>query len=223
MLHIHRAERADRLVDALAAILAEPPDDPFTPEVIAVPTRGMERWLTQRISAPVGASAGRSDGVCANVEFPFPGRLIGGAIAIASGIEPDDDPWPPERSVWPLLDVVERSLGEPWLSRLATHLGWTGAADVAQRRFGRLRLIADLYDHYGVRRPAMLQAWALGDDLDGSGALLPPRPCGRPSCGGACAPPSPSAARPSGSRPRARACARRLRSWSSRAASRYSA
>ncbi|MDQ6778996.1 MAG: exodeoxyribonuclease V subunit gamma [Actinomycetota bacterium] len=174
MLHIHRAERADRLADALAAILAEPPQDPFTPEVIAVPTRGMERWLTQRISARLGATPGRRDGVCANVEFPFPGRLIGGAIATASGIDPADDPWPPERSVWPLLDVVERCLGEPWLVRLATHLGWAGASSGSGRRFGRLRLIAELYDEYGIRRPAMLQAWARGEDSNGSGDPLPP-------------------------------------------------
>jgi len=175
LLHVHRAERADRLADALAAILAEPPEDPFAPEVIAVPTRGMERWLTQRISSRLGVTPGRGDGVCANVEFPFPGRLIGGAIATASGIEPDDDPWPPERSVWPLLEVVERCLAEPWLARLATHLGSTGAhSDGPRRRFGRLRLIADLYDQYGIRRPAMLQAWARGVDSDGSGDPLPP-------------------------------------------------
>jgi exodeoxyribonuclease V gamma subunit len=43
MLTIHRAARADALVDALAAVLVDPLDDPFTPEVVAVPTRGVER------------------------------------------------------------------------------------------------------------------------------------------------------------------------------------
>ena len=59
MLHVHRAERADGLVDALAALLEEPLEDPFAPEVIAVPTRGMERWLTQRLSTGLGTSPGR--------------------------------------------------------------------------------------------------------------------------------------------------------------------
>src|SRR6185503_9983033 len=45
MLHLHRSTRADGLVDALGTLLAEPPDDPFAPEVISVPTRGMERWI----------------------------------------------------------------------------------------------------------------------------------------------------------------------------------
>src|SRR5579871_6141989 len=44
------AERADRLADGLAETLLAPLEDPFAPEVVAVPTRGIERWLTQRLS-----------------------------------------------------------------------------------------------------------------------------------------------------------------------------
>jgi len=51
VLHIHRAERADGLADALGELLAVALDDPFAPEVVSVPTRGMERWLSQRLSA----------------------------------------------------------------------------------------------------------------------------------------------------------------------------
>src|SRR3954449_6660838 len=106
MLHIHRSERADALVDALGDILAEPLPDPFAAEVVAVPTRGMERWLSQRLSAVLGTASGRSDGVCANVVFPFPFRLASDAVAAASGIDPAVDRWLPERMVWPLVEVV---------------------------------------------------------------------------------------------------------------------
>src|SRR3954447_8386121 len=99
VLHIHRAERADALVDALRALLAEPPADPFAPDLVAVPTKGMERWLAQRLSDRLG--------ICANVEFPSPGRVAADAVATASGIAADEDPWRPERMVWPLLDVVD--------------------------------------------------------------------------------------------------------------------
>lgn len=91
MLHLHRSERADVLADALAVLLADGPADPFATELVAVPTRGIERWLTQRLSAQLGAGDG-GDGVCAGVEFPFPGRVLGDALARASGIEPDADP-----------------------------------------------------------------------------------------------------------------------------------
>jgi len=176
VLHIHRAERADELIDALCALLADPLPDPFAPELVSVPTRGMERWLTQRLSAGLGASPDRSDGVCANVEFPSPRRLLEDAVATAAGIDPDADAWRPERMVWPLLEVVDGSLGEPWLQNLATHLGATlETADPSRqaRRFASVRHIAELFDRYALHRPAMVRAWADGRDVDATGHRLP--------------------------------------------------
>ena len=170
VLRVHRAERADRLAEALAGILVEPLDDPFTAEVVAVPTRGVERWLGQRLSARLGASASGGDGVCANVEFPFPGRLVGEAMAAVTGVERDHDPWLPQRSAWALLDAVEASAGEPWLAPLTSHLARTGA----NARLSVIRHIADLFDGYGVHRPEMLRGWAEGHDVDGAGTPLPP-------------------------------------------------
>src|SRR4051794_5439938 len=131
----------------------------------------MERWLTQRMSARLGASAGRTDGVCANVEFPSPRAVVGEAVAAASGLDPAADPWLPERAVWPLLELVDASLGEPWLARLAAHLGVTANGrdpGRAARRFSAVRHLAGLYDRYAVQRPDMLRAWARGDDADGA-------------------------------------------------------
>jgi exodeoxyribonuclease V gamma subunit len=176
VLHIHRAERADGLIDALGALLADPLPDPFAQEVVCVPTRGMERWLTQRLSGRLGATAARSDGVCANADFPSPRRLVGGAIAAASGIAPDEDPWLPERAVWPLLDVVDGCLPEPWLHSLSLHL--SGAADTPDaarrgRRFAVVRHVAELFDRYALHRPEMVVAWARGEDTDYAGSPLP--------------------------------------------------
>ncbi len=176
MLHVHRAERADGLVQALGGLLSRPLADPFAPEVIAVPTRGMERWLTQRMSGVLGVTPGRADGVCANVDFPSPRRLVADAVAAASGIDPDGDPWLVEHAVWPLLDVLEDCLGEAWLQSLATHLG----ADADQpddarrsRRLSAVRHIAELFDRYALHRPEMVRAWARSQDTDGTGRPLP--------------------------------------------------
>ena len=146
-------------------------------EVVSVPTRGVERWLAQRLSMHLGAAPGRADGVCANFEFPFPGRLIGGAVAAASGIDRDTDPWLPERSVWPLLTVVDQCLGEAWMVPLAAHLGASepgGDGAWKAHRFAALRRLADLYDRYGVHRPEMVRAWAGGGGApDADGQPLP--------------------------------------------------
>jgi exodeoxyribonuclease V gamma subunit len=178
MLHLHRAERADALVAALGTVVVDPLADPMAAEVVAVPTRGVERWLTQRLSTRLGTTPGRADGVCANITFPYPAALVGGAVAAATGLDRDADPWAAARSVWPLLHVIDAALGEPWLDPLASYLGATGGQtdDLrSARRFGSARHLADLYDRYAVHRPGMLRAWADKEDTDGAGRPLRPQ------------------------------------------------
>jgi exodeoxyribonuclease V gamma subunit len=176
MLHIHRAERADGLVRALGDLLSVPPADPFAAEVVAVPARGMERWLTQQLSSRLGSRSGRADGVCANVAFPSPQALVSDAVALASGIAPEADPWRPERAIWPLLDVVEHALGEPWALALSTHLGH--GADPPEphreaRRLSTVRHLAELFHRYALQRPELVRAWADGGAQSGGGTLAP--------------------------------------------------
>jgi exodeoxyribonuclease V gamma subunit len=161
VLHVHRSDRADALVADLAELVSEPLDDPMTPEIVSVPTRGIERWLSQRLAGQLGASPGAHDGVCANVEFPFPGSLISGALAQASGIDPKADPWLPERAVWPLMEVVEEHFADQWLAPLAKHIENSETVE-GSKRFSSIRHVADLFDRYAVHRPDMLQRWAAG-------------------------------------------------------------
>ncbi|MGH9107174.1 MAG: exodeoxyribonuclease V subunit gamma [Acidimicrobiales bacterium] len=172
MLHLHRSARADYLADALSDVLANPLVDPMAREVVAVPTRGVERWLSQRLSQRLGAGAALGDGVCANIDWPFPGALVVTAVAAAfgpapAGMEPpwvdaDPDPWSPRSSVWALLEVVDEHLGDPSLAPLEAHLraaSPSGPGPVP-RRFTTVRHLADLFDRYAVHRPDMLLAWA---------------------------------------------------------------
>jgi exodeoxyribonuclease V gamma subunit len=177
VLHLHRAQRADRLVDALGELLSDPPGDPFAAEVIAVPTSGMERWLSQRLSGRLGVSPGRGDGICANVEFPSPHRLVADAVALASGVDPDQDPWRPERMAWRLLAVVDECLGEPWLAALSDYLGQGSDSPDPLRRARRFRVVshlAELFDRYALYRPELIDAWA----VDAAGPVRAPGPNG---------------------------------------------
>ena len=177
LLHVHRGERADHLLEGLCALLAEPPPDAFAPEVVAVHTRGMERWLAQTLSGRLGAGEGRSDGMCANVDFPFPGRLSRDAVAVASGVDPDTDPWLPERLLWFVIDVIDDHIDDEWLSELALYIrGPEGSAPDARqgRRLAIARQIAERFDRYALLRPNMVKAWSTGGNTDGEGnSLLP--------------------------------------------------
>jgi exodeoxyribonuclease V gamma subunit len=167
MLTIHRSERADYLADALACLLADPLADAMAIEIVSVPTRGVERWLSQRLSHRLGAPAGGEAGICANVSFPFPGTLIVEATATACGFDPASDPWRPERCVWQLVDLIDEHRDDPELGPLVAHLVASTPRDRfgirgGVRRFATARHIADLFDQYAVHRPDMLISW-LGD------------------------------------------------------------
>ncbi|WP_280236666.1 exodeoxyribonuclease V subunit gamma [Nocardia cyriacigeorgica] len=175
-LHIHRGERADVLADALATLLSDPLPDPFATEVVAVPAKGVERWLTQRLSGVLGVSASSgADGIAANIAFPSPAALVAEALAVAGGVTPEDDPWAHDRMVWTLLRVIDTSLTQPWCAVLARHLGVREGASShrAGRRYATAAHLATLFDSYSAQRPRLIADWAAGADTDGAGQPVP--------------------------------------------------
>ena len=170
-LHLHRAPRADLLADDLGALLAAPLPDPFASEVVAVPARGVERWLSQRLSHRLGAGPAGGDGVCAGVRFLSPRSLVSMLLQ-----RERDDPWDPDRLVWPVLDVLDASLDEPWAATLARHLGHGLKGDEADlrraRRWSVARRLAGLLASYAVQRPVLVSDWREGRDGDGAGGTL---------------------------------------------------
>ncbi|MCV7431920.1 exodeoxyribonuclease V subunit gamma [Mycolicibacterium bacteremicum] len=156
-LHLHRAERTDVLADGLAALLAQPLPDPFATELVLVPAKGIERWLSQRLANRLG--------VCAGVEFRNPRSLI----AELTGTD-TDNPWAADAMVWPLLAVIDESLDEPWCATLANHLGHFAIGEERELRQGRryavTRRLAGLFASYARQRPQLLTDWdGLPDDL----------------------------------------------------------
>jgi exodeoxyribonuclease V gamma subunit len=168
-LSLHRAERTDLLADGLADLLAQSPlADPFARELVVVPARGVERWLTQRLSHRLGTSAvsgASGDGVCAGVDFVSPSSLV----ALLLGID-RDDPWDPDHLVWPLLEVIAESAGEAWCAVLTDHLG---PDDLRRnRRYAVARRLAGLFASYAVQRPQLVADWHEGLETDGAGGSL---------------------------------------------------
>ncbi len=178
---MHRSARADRLAAGLAEVLRDRPGDPFAADVVAVPAKGVERWLSQRLAHVLGAAAGGADGVCANIRFPSSTAVVAEAVA-AAGAAPagapatDDEPWARDRMLWTLLEVIDDCASEDWCATLAGHLGLGPHPDQHRRgrRLATARQLGWRFDAYGANRPGMLREWARGDDTDGVGDLLPP-------------------------------------------------
>ncbi|MCZ7631493.1 MAG: exodeoxyribonuclease V subunit gamma [Microthrixaceae bacterium] len=128
MIELYVAERLDDLAVALAERLREPMADPFTPEVLVVPTSGMQRWLSLELSRRLGTSGfGRADGVSANLDMRFPGSLD----RLLTSRDDDFDPWELDRLAWVLLEVLadapESAESAPPPAPGATRMG-TGTA-----------------------------------------------------------------------------------------------
>ena len=149
MLTVHHGGRAEGLLDVLAGLLAVPAADPFTREVVSVPTRGVERWIQQRLARRLGAGSGE-DGIAANIDFPFPGRFVRDALGTADV----SDPWLVDALSWEVL--VQLRSNDP------------GAT------YPRAAQIARLFDRYAVYRPGLLHAWRAGYDTGPDGAVLEP-------------------------------------------------
>ncbi len=173
-LHLHRAERADALADGLGRLLGDVPADPFVTEVVAVPAKGVERWLAQRLSGVLGVAGGSiADGVAANIAFPAPAALVAEVLAGAGGVAPADDPWAGQRLVWTLLRVIDEVADQPWAAVLARHLGLPGTDHRLGRRYSTAAHLAALFDSYAAQRPQVLLDWAAGADTDGAGGPVP--------------------------------------------------
>jgi exodeoxyribonuclease V gamma subunit len=163
VLHLHAAGHARDLALQLARVLAEPPDDPMVAETIVVPSAGMDRWLRLELSRHLGAAAGRHDGVAANLNLVYPGRLT--AELLHPRGPTDSDPWQLDRLVWIVLQVLVEGAGNPELGAITT------LPDGATW-WGRARRVADLFDRYLTHRPHMVLQWCNGHDVDGRGQRL---------------------------------------------------
>lgn len=171
-LHVVRSPAMASLADHLAArLVATPPADPFSVLEVVVPSRGVERWLAQRLSTRLGATSAEA-GVCANLHFPFLGGLVERLLAATlGGPTGGGDPWSPGRLAWPLLRVLDDLPPAPAFDPLRRHLAGDGTPAL-RRRFPLARRIADLFDRYALYRPEMVAAWRRGEDVDGNGAPL---------------------------------------------------
>ena len=110
--------------------------DPFAAEVVAVPAKGVERWLAQRLVAPARRPRRRRHLRGGGV--PLPAALVAESISGAVGGAPDDDPWHPERAVWPLLEVLDAAADEPWWRR-ARHAHHAAGTPSARRSGGAVQ------------------------------------------------------------------------------------
>lgn len=149
--YLHRAAKIEALAHELALNLrAEPPADPLLPQVVTVGSRGMERWLRQRLAVELG--------IAANIEFPFPHQALL-QVFVDDAIQPTDA-WRPDSLAWTILALLPKHLEKPEFQELHLWLKREEHPHVLGRdRWSLAREIADVLDRVALHRPRWTQAW----------------------------------------------------------------
>jgi len=147
-LTIYSSNRMENLVEALARVVREPLSSPFTPEVIVVQSKGMQRWLSMELA--------RRFGVWANGDFPFPNAMVWRLFREVLHDVPEESGFSPEVMTWRIVrllpDLLERSEFDPLRNYLADDRDGLKLYQLAGK-------IADTFDQYTLFRPEMLLGW----------------------------------------------------------------
>lgn len=156
MLHLFHSNRLDALADAMLDGWPGPStgDAIPAPELVIVPSRAVERWLTWRIAD--------RNGVCANVGFRFAAKFIWETFARALPGVPENSPFDSDVTALRLFSYLGALPKDEDLRPLAAYLD--GHDDL--RRFELATRIAKLFSEYMVYRPDWLDRWAKGADVD---------------------------------------------------------
>jgi exodeoxyribonuclease V gamma subunit len=176
VLIVHRSNRAERLVDALAELVSAPLPDVFLRETIVVQGKGMERWLSMELA--------RRHGVWANPAFPFPRtllndvsrRLLGEeALTAAAAFEP-------EALLWTIARLLPALVEQ---AAFAPIRGYLEGDEHGVRRMQLASRIAAVFDRYVLYRPDLIRSWERDGRRDGDAAWQPIlwRECGRSAPG----------------------------------------
>lgn len=147
MFTLHTSNKTENLLAHLNKVLElQPLSTPFAREVFLIQSQGMERWLSQRIADAFG--------VCANVDFLFPGKFYN---QIAQAIDPNLDSqfFEREQLIW-RLDARLQDLSHADLQPLQSYLQ---ADQLAIKRFGLAQQLAQVFDQYQLMRPDLLASW----------------------------------------------------------------
>lgn len=150
-LYLYTSNRLEHLVDALAQVLSEPLGSPFSPEIIVVQSRGMERWLRMELA--------RRHGICANVDFPFPNALV---KTICSTVLPDsplDSRYDKSVMVWRIMAVLPDLISRPEFKEVKDYLSQRPGDE---RLYQLSKHIASCLDQYLIYRPEMILRWEKG-------------------------------------------------------------
>ncbi|OIN95449.1 MAG: exodeoxyribonuclease V subunit gamma [Deltaproteobacteria bacterium CG1_02_45_11] len=150
-LTIYTSNRLEILAEKLARIVSDPLPSLFSPEIIIVQSRGMERWVSMELA--------RHNGICANCSFFFPNSFLQEIVRKIIPDLPEESPFAPGIMTFMIMRILPACLERPGFESLKSYL----YDDINNLKLFQLSdKIADTFDQYLVFRPEMIFAWEDG-------------------------------------------------------------
>jgi len=147
-LKLFTSNRLEILAEQLAQVVRKPLPTPFTPEIIVVQSRGMERWVSMELAA--------LNGISSNCSYPFPNTFLADIFKTLIPDMPEISIFDAEIMAFRLMQLIPRLTGRGGFEDLKNYL----SGDDRQLRLYQLAdRIADLFDQYQVYRPELLLCW----------------------------------------------------------------
>jgi exodeoxyribonuclease V gamma subunit len=147
LLNLVKSNRMEVLMEALAELVAQGPDDPFTPEWIGIQSRGMKQWISLRLAEIMGISA--------HIRFLFPREIIQLFLDrnqdMQETLAVDED-----TLIWSVMAQLENAAETPLFNDLNAYFT---DDDTGKKQVQLSSRIACVLDDYQVYRPKMLMAW----------------------------------------------------------------
>ena len=151
--HLVTGNHLETLAQALAGLFCEQ-TDPFLPEIVLVQSKGMQRWVSLEIA--------RANGICANIQFPFPNTFVDMLYRDICAPLPEKRLFDRTLMTFRILEDLPELLDSPVFSPLRIYL----ATQRHPMKAYQLALrISDAFDQYLVFRPEMIAHWEQGNDM----------------------------------------------------------
>ena len=154
MLHVHFANRIERLADALAAVLAEPATGAaLVPETIVVGHAGMDEWLKRALA--------ERRGIAANLDFQQPGSFVWRMLRARDPGLPKHSPL--ERG--PLTWRLYAALADNAAGRAPDVERYLAGGD-ERAPYELAEALSTVFEQYQIYRPGWVRDWESGKAPD---------------------------------------------------------
>jgi exodeoxyribonuclease V gamma subunit len=152
-LNIFTSNHLEILADQLAEFIKKPLAPPLDTEIIVVQSRGMERWISMELA--------RRQGICANIDFPFPNTFLQLISRQLIPQMPEESPFEPGIMTFKIMKMLPACIDKPGFETLKTYLAGT-QKDL--KLFQLSEKISHTFDQYLVFRPEMIFKWESGHE-----------------------------------------------------------